>query len=150
MKNLIISFSVLCLFLSYSANTFAGDKEDVLALVSKNIDSFNKQDYKTYISNFVDDNTEFPYVVSPLRHDATMWKNFIEGTASLAYVNYHQQDEQVQLYNGNTAVVTAYFKFTWMEKGGMMNYQTGRASMVLVKQSGKWMVAHMHFSKMFD
>ena len=97
----------------------------------------------------MDDNTEFPYVVSPLRHDAAMWKNFIEGTASLAYVNYHQQDEQVQLYNGNTAVVTAYFTFTWMEKGGQMNYQTGRASMVLVKQNGKWMTAHMHFSKMF-
>jgi len=142
--------SILCLFAVLASSTFAGDKEDVLALTKSNIDAFNEQDYKTYFSNFVDDNTEFPYVVSPLRHDAAMWKNFIEGTASLAYVNYHQQDEQVQIYNGNTAIVTAYFKFSWMEKGGMMNYQTGRASMVLVKQSGKWMIAHMHFSKMFD
>ena len=143
-------FAILFLFAMLASSTFAGDKEDVLALVSKNIDAFNKQDYKTYFSSFVDDNTEFPYVVSPLRHDAAMWKSFIEGTASLAYVNYHQQDEQVQLYNGNTAVVTGYFKFTWMEKGGQMNYQSGRASMVLVKQDGKWMTAHMHFSAMFD
>ncbi len=149
MKNLISSFAVLCVLLSLSINIFAGDKEDVLALVSKNIEAFNKQDYKTYFSNFVEDNTEFPYVVSPLRHDAAMWKNFIEGTTSLAYVNYHQQDEQVQLYNGNAAVVTAYFIFSWMEKGGQMNYQTGRASMVLVKQGEKWMTAHMHFSEMF-
>ena len=149
MKSLINSITVLCLFLSFSANIFAGDTEDVLALVSKNIDAFNKQDYKTYFSNFADDNTEFPYVVSPLRHDAAMWKNFIEGTASLAYVNYHQQDEYVQIYNGSTAVVTAYYTFTWMEKGGQMKYQSGRASMVLVKQGNKWMTVHMHFSKMF-
>ena len=142
--------SIIFLFVGLTSSAFAGDKEDVLALVSKNLDAFNKQDYKTYFSSFVDDNTEFPYVVSPLRHDAAMWKSFIEGTASLAYVNYHQQDEQVQLYNGNTAVVTGYFKFTWMEKGGQMNYQSGRASMVLVKQDGKWMTAHMHFSEMFD
>lgn len=141
--------AVIFLFAALVSNAIAGDKEDVLALVSKNIDAFNKQDYKTYFSNFVSDNTEFPYVVSPLRYDAAGWKAFIEGTASLAYVNYRQQDEQVQLYNGNTAVVTGYFTFTWMEKGGQMNYQTGRVSMVLVKQDGKWMTAHMHFSKMF-
>jgi len=141
--------TIIFLLAVFGSSTFAGDKEDVLALISKNTDAFNKQDYKTYFSNFVDDNTEFPYVVSPLRHDAAMWKSFIEGTASLAYVNYHQQDEQVQVYNGNTAVVTGYFTFKWMEKGGQMNYQSGRATMVLIKQDGKWMTAHMHFSKMF-
>ena len=141
--------TIIFLLAVFGGSTFAGDKEDVLALVSKNIDAFNKQDYKTYFSSFVSDNTEFPYVVSPLRHDAAMWKSFIEGTASLAYVNYHQQDEQVQVYNGNTAVVTGYFTFKWMEKGGQMNYQSGRASMILVKQDGKWMTVHMHFSKMF-
>jgi uncharacterized protein (TIGR02246 family) len=142
--------SIIFLFAVFASSAFAGDKEDVLALVSKNIDAFNKQDYKTYFSSFVSDNTEFPYVVSPLRHDAAMWKNFIEGTASLAYVNYHQQDSEVQIYNGNTAVITGYYTFTWMEKGGQMNYQSGRASMVLIKQDGKWMTAHMHFSAMFE
>ena len=142
----ISTIFLVCAFISAA---LAGDKEDVLAVVSKNIDAFNKQDYKTYWSNFADDNTEFPYVVSPLRHDAAMWKKFIEGTASLAYVNYHQQEEQVQVYNGSTAIVTAYYTFTWMEKGGQMNNQSGRTSMVLVKQEGKWMTAHMHFSKMF-
>jgi len=143
-------FVILFLFAIWAGSTLAGDKEDVQATVDKTIEAFNKQDHQSYFSTFTDDNTEFPYVVSPLRHDAAMWKSFIEGTASLAYVNYHQQDEQVQVYNGNTAVVTGYFTFKWMEKGGQMNYQSGRASMVLVKQDGKWMTAHMHFSEMFD
>ena len=141
--------AVLFLLIVSAGSALAGDKEDVMNVMKSNVEAFNKHDFKTYFSNFVSDNTEFPYVVSPLRHDAAMWKNFIEGTASLAYVNYHQQDSEIQIYNGNTAVVTGYYTFSWMEKGGQMNYQSGRASMVLVKQNGKWMTAHMHFSAMF-
>jgi ketosteroid isomerase-like protein len=141
--------AVFFLIVVFTSSAFASDKEDIMQALNTTIEAFNKHDLKTYFSNFVADNTEFPYVVSPLRHDATMWKNFIEGTTSLAYVNYHQQDNEVQIYNGNTAVVTGYYTFTWMEKGGQMNYQSGRASMVLVKQGGKWLTAHMHFSEMF-
>ena len=140
---------VIFLFAVLAGSVLAGDKEDVLATLKGTIEAFNKHDFRAYFSTFVADNTEFPYVVSPLRHDAAMWKNFIEGTASLAYVNYHQQDSEVQIYNGNTAVITGYYTFSWMEKGGQMNYQSGRASMFLVKLDGKWLTAHMHFSKMF-
>jgi ketosteroid isomerase-like protein len=131
------------------SNTLAGDKEDVLATVDKTIELFNKHDFQTYFSSFADNNTEFPYVVSPLRYDAAMWKEFIEGTASLEYVNYHQQDVLVQTYNGNTAVVTGYYIFKWKPKGAELNTQSGRASMMLVKENGKWLIVHMHFSKMF-
>jgi len=141
--------AVIFLFTALASTAFAGEKEDILASLNSTIEAFNKHDVKAYFANFVSDNTEFPYVVSPLRHDAAMWKNFIERTTSLAYVNYHQQDTEVQIYNGNTAVVTGYYTFSWMEKDGQMNYQSGRASLVLVKQDGKWMTAHMHFSKMF-
>jgi ketosteroid isomerase-like protein len=142
-------FAVIILFTAFISDTFAGDKEDALASVNKAIEAFNKHDYKTYFSLFVDDNTEFPYVISPLRYDAPAWKGFIEGTAALEYVNYHQQDELIQTYNGNTAVVTGYYTFTWKQKGGETNTQSGRAGIVLIKQNGKWLTAHMHFSKMF-
>ena len=141
--------AVLFLFFLLAGSAYAGDKEDVQSVLNKTIDALNKHDIKTYFSFFVDDNTEFPYVVSPLRYDAAMWRNFIEGTTQLAYVNYHQQDTQIQIYNGNSAIVTGYYTFTWMEKGGHMNYQTGRETIVAVKLGGKWFVAHMHFSKMF-
>ncbi len=140
---------IVILFPVFAAFIKAGDKEDVMSAVQSTMDAFNKHDVNAYFSNFVEDNTEFPYVVSPLRYDAKGWRGFIEATTSLAYVNYREQDFQVQVYNGNTAVVTGYFTFTWMEKGQSMNYQSGRASMVMVKQNGKWMIAHMHFSAMF-
>jgi uncharacterized protein (TIGR02246 family) len=141
--------AAIFLFAFLVSSAFAGDKEDVLALSNKTAEAFNKHDFTTYWSYFTTDNTEFPYVGSALRHDAVMWKDFIEGTANLAYVNYHGQDFQTQIYNGNSAVVTSYYTFTWMEKGGQMNYQSGRATFVAVKQDGKWLIAHMHFSKMF-
>jgi uncharacterized protein (TIGR02246 family) len=149
MKQTTKLFLFIFLFTAFVSSTFAGDKEDVRVLVDKSAEAFNKQDYKTYWSLFTEDNTEFPYVGSTLRHDAAAWKGFIEGTAGLAYVNYHGQDFQTQIYNGNTAVVTSYYTFTWMEKGGQMNYQSGRTTMVAVMQNGKWLIAHMHFSKMF-
>lgn len=149
MKQTTILFLFIFLLTPFISNTFAGDGEDVRALVDKSAEAFNKQDYKTYWSLFTEDNTEFPYVGSTLRHDADAWKGFIEGTAGLAYVNYYGQDFQTQIYNGNSAVVTSYYTFTWMEKGGQMNYQSGRTTMVAVKQNGKWLIAHMHFSKMF-
>ena len=148
MKHLKI-ISVVFLFFVFASSALAGDKEDVQSLINVTAETFNKHDFKAYFSYFVDDNTEFPYVVSPLRHDAAMWKAFIEGTGSLAYVKYYGQDFQIQIYNGNSAVVTSYYTFTWMEMGGQMNYQSGRATMVAVKQGGKWLIAHMHFSKMF-
>jgi uncharacterized protein (TIGR02246 family) len=153
MKGRIMRFfnltAIILLFGLFASNALAGDKEDVQTLINTTAETFNNHDFKTYFSYFVDDNTEFPYVVSPLRHNAAMWKAFIEGTGSLAYVNYHGQDYQIQIYNGNSAVVTSYYTFTWMENGGQMNYQSGRATMVAVKQGGKWLIAHMHFSKMF-
>jgi ketosteroid isomerase-like protein len=79
--------TIVFLLASFASSTFAGDKEDIQALVNTTAETFNKHDFKTYFSYFVEDNTEFPYVVSPLRHDAAMWKAFIEGTGSLAYVN---------------------------------------------------------------
>lgn len=142
-------FAVFFLSLVFITSVYAGDKEDVQTAIDKSREAFNKQDYKTYWSFFADDNTEFPYVVSPLRHDAAAWKEFIEGTAALEFVNYHQQDNLVQTYNGNTAVVTGYYTFKWKQKGGELNTQSGRASMTLVKQNGKWLIVHMHFSAMF-
>jgi uncharacterized protein (TIGR02246 family) len=149
MKQTIKLFALIFLINALVCTTFAGDREDVKALMDKSAESFNKQDYKTYWSLFVEDNTAFPYVGSTLRHDAAAWKGFIEGTASLAYVNYHGQDFEIQIYNGNSAIVTSYYTFTWMEKGGQINYQSGRTTAVAVKQGGKWLIAHMHFSKMF-
>ena len=87
MRNIIISFTVICLSAAFSTNAFAGDMEDVQVFINTTAETFNKHDFKTYFSYFIDDNTEFPYVVSPLCHDAAMWKTFIEGTGSLAYVN---------------------------------------------------------------
>lgn len=82
---------------------------------------------------------------SPYRID----RHAVEVYIALEVVRYHQQDNLIQIYNGNTAVVTGYYTFTWKPKGEELKTQSGRASMVLVKQGGKWLTVHMHFSKVF-
>ncbi|MGB5893154.1 MAG: nuclear transport factor 2 family protein, partial [Ignavibacteriaceae bacterium] len=103
--------AIIFLFGALVSSTFAGDKEDVEATLVKTIEAFNNQDYKTYFSAFADDNTAFTTVGSPLRFDAKAWKEFIEGTSQLQYVNYYQQDNVIRIYNGDTAVISGYYKF---------------------------------------
>lgn len=148
MKN--IKYILVLLLITLLTNTaFANEKENVQTVINKAINSYNKHDYQTYFSLFVDDNTEFTGVASSLRHDATAWETFIRGAANLEYVNYHSQDNVIQIYNDDSAVVTSYFTFKWKEKGGLLQTQNGRATTVLIKKNGKWLIAHMHFSKLF-
>ena len=151
MKILIISFTVVCLFLSISANTFAGDKEDVEALTKNAADAFNSKDYETYFSYLAEDLEVFTGVSTPLLHiGKAHWVDFINGFASLPMVTYNQQQNSVRVYNGNTAVVNGYFVFTVVGNDGNVTNQSGRNSTTLVKQNGKWLIVNYHFSKMFD
>jgi uncharacterized protein (TIGR02246 family) len=150
MKSLIISFAVVCLSLSFSANSFAGDKEDVTAVFNKAFDAFNSKDYKTYFTYLADDLEVFTGVSTPLLHiGKTNWMNFINGFESLPMVTYNQQQNSIRIYNGNTAVVNGYFVFTAVGSDGNVTNQSGRNSTTLVKQNGKWLIVNYHFSPLF-
>jgi len=47
-----------------------------------------------------------------------------------------------------TAVVSGYLCLHVIPQGGTMVVENGRASIIMVKQSGKWLTTHMHFSKL--
>jgi len=139
---LIITLVLICTIIMK-----AGDRESIQTSVKTTIDAFNKQDYNTYFSLFVDDKPEFLNIVSPPLYDAACWKNFIERMENAASVSCHQQDVKIRIYNGNTALATACCTFNWMERGGILNSQSARASMLLVKKYGKWYTVNMHFSR---
>ena len=150
MKSLIISFAVLCLSLSFSANTFAGDKEDVEAVIKKSYDAFNSKDYQTYFTYLADDLEVFTGVSTPLLHvGKTHWMEFINGFGSLPSVTYNQQQNSVRVYNDNTAVVNGYFVFTVVGNDGNVTNLSGRNSTTLIKQNGKWLIVNCHFSELF-
>ena len=150
MKSLIVSLAVLCLSLSFSVNIFAGDKEDVAAVVKNVADSFNSKDYQTYFTYLADDLEVFTGVSTPLLHiGKTHWVNFIKGFESLPMVSYNQQQNSVRVYNGNTAVVNGYFVFTVVGNDGNVTNQSGRNSTTLIKQNDKWLIVNLHFSPLF-
>jgi len=150
MKNLIISFAVVCLTFSFSVNTFAGDNEDVEAVTKNAADAFNSKDYETYFSYLADDLEVFTGVSTPLLHiGKAHWVDFINGLSSLPMVTYNQQQNSVRVFNGNTAVVNGYFVFTVVGNDGTVTNQSGRNSTTLIKKDGNWVIVNFHFSKMF-
>lgn len=150
MKNLTISFVLLCLSISFSANVMAGDKEDVAAVTKKAADSFNSKDYQAYFAYLADDIEVFTGVSTPLLHiGKTNWMKFINSLGSLPSVTYNQQQNSIRIYNADTAVVNGYFVFTVVGKDGSTTTQSGRNSTTLVKQNGKWLIVNYHFSPMF-
>jgi ketosteroid isomerase-like protein len=147
MKNLI---AVIFLSVTFMGSAYAGDKEDVEAVVNKAFEAFSKKDYQTSFTYLADDLEVFTGVSTPLLHiGKTHWMDFINSFASLPSVTYVQQQNSTRVYNGNTGVVNGYFVFTVVGKDGHVTTQSGRNSTTLVKQGGKWLIVNYHFSPMF-
>ena len=146
LKTLLVLFISL-LFLS---NAFAGDKEDVGAVITKAWDAFNSKDYQTFFTYSADDFEMFTGVSTPLLHiGKPHMMEYVNSFNSLPMVNYRQQQNSIRIFNGNTAVVNGYFVFTVVGKDGSVTNQSGRNSTTLVKQNGKWLIVNIHFSPMF-
>ena len=147
MKHVVFT---LALVVGLACNTFAGDKEDVEAFLTKAFTAFSSKDYQTYFTYLADDLEVFTGVTTPLLHiGKPHWMEFINGFGKLPSVTYTQQQNTIRIYNGNTALVNGYFIFTVVDKDGIATSQSGRNSTTLVKQNGKWLIVNYHFSKMF-
>jgi len=143
-------FAIIILFTAFISDTFAGDKEDVEAVLTKAANAFSTKDYQTYFTYLADDLEVFTGVVTPLLHmGKPHWMDFINGFGQLPSATYSQQQNSIRIYNGNTAVGNGYFVFTVVGKDGVTTHQSGRNSTTLVKQGGKWLIVNYHFSAMF-
>ncbi len=141
---------VFFLFAVLAVSTFAGDKEDVGAVINKAWDAFNSKDNQTYFTYLADDLEVFTGVSTPLLHiGKPHWMEFVNSFGSLPLVTYNQQQNTIRIYNGNTAVVNGYFVFMIVDKDGSVTTQSGRNSTTLVKQNGNWLIVNYHFSPMF-
>jgi len=148
MKNLKV-LAILFLFFLVTSSVYAGDKEDVQSTLNNTINAFGNKDNQAYFAAFADEYNVFTTISSPLRFDQVAWKGFIESAWQLKFVSYHQQDNVIQIYDGSTAIVTGYYTFKAMPEGGELDTHNGRVSIIMVKQNGKWLTVHMHFSKLF-
>ena len=142
--------AVFFLFAVLAGSTFAGDREDVEAVIKKGWDAFNSKDNQTYFTSLADDLEVFTGVSTPLLHiGKPHWIEFVNSFGSLPLVTYNQQQNTIRIYNENTAVVNGYFVFTVVGKDGAITTQSGRNSTTLIKQNGKWLIVNLHFSPMF-
>ncbi|MEO8577724.1 MAG: nuclear transport factor 2 family protein, partial [Gemmatimonadales bacterium] len=121
------------------------------AVIDKVLTSFNSGDYKAYSPYVADDVEVFTGVYTPLLFvGKAQWMGFINGLASFAYVNLDSRSQRCRAYGSETVLCNGYFVFTTVTKSGVTEVQSGRESLTLVKQGGRWMVANMHYSGMFN
>jgi ketosteroid isomerase-like protein len=150
MKHPTLVTACFFLLLIVATTAVAGDAEDAKAAFDNAINSFNTKDYLTYSTYIADDIETFTGVVTPLRHEGkNHWMDFIRGFGKLPSVTYHQQDNSVRTFNGNSAVINGYFVFTVVASDGQPTTQSGRASTILVKSGDKWQIVNHHFSPLF-
>ncbi|MEO5588803.1 MAG: nuclear transport factor 2 family protein [Gemmatimonadaceae bacterium] len=129
----------------------SGPVVEAKAAIDKATTSFNSGDYKTYSTYVADDVEVFTGVYTPLLFvGKAQWMGFVNSLATFAYVNLDPRSERCRAYGSETVVCNGYFVFTTVTKSGVTEVQSGRESLTMVKQGGRWMVANMHFSRMFD
>jgi ketosteroid isomerase-like protein len=120
-------------------------------VIDRVLTALNSGDYKTFSTHIADDVEVFTGVYTPLLFvGKAQWMGFVNGLASFAYVNLDQRSQRCRAYGSETVLCNGYFVFTTVTKSGVTEVQSGRESMALVKQGGRWMIANMHYSGMFN
>jgi ketosteroid isomerase-like protein len=124
---------------------------EAMAVGQKATAALNSGDYKTLFTNVTDDVELFTGVYTPLLFvGKAQYMAFINGLASYAYVNLDERSQKCRAYGAETVLCNEYFVFTTVTKTGVTEVQSGRESVAMVKQGGRWMIANMHFSGMFN
>jgi ketosteroid isomerase-like protein len=144
---LIVSVAIAIPMQAQQSNTVT----EARAAAEKSTAAFNSGDYKTLATYIADDIELFTGVYTPLLFvGKAQYMAFINGLASYAYVNLDERSQKCRAYGSETVLCNNYFVFTTVTKTGVTEVQTGRESVAMVKQGGRWMVANMHFSGMFN
>lgn len=124
---------------------------EATAVFQKATAALNSGDYKTVSTLVTDDIELFTGVYTPLLFvGKAQYMAFINGLASYSYVNLDERQQRCRAYGSETVLCNNYFIFTTVTKTGVTEVQSGRESSALVKQGGRWMIANMHFSGMFN
>lgn len=123
-------------------------EQEVLDVVQRWNDSFERNDSKTYFTFIHDDLTLFipssPYRIDGKQAD----KNEFEWSLSKSRTKVHlfQELQPVVQVFGNTAIVTYHNRGAYGPDGGeQMLY--AKETNVLVKENGVWKIVHIHVSK---
>lgn len=124
--------------------------DDAEAALDEVILAFNARDYDTYESRLTDDIEAFAGVHTPLCFvGKTEWMAFVRSLERFASVHQEVRHATYRAYGSGVVLSNAYFVFTTTSSDGTVAVQTGRQSVTLVADEGRWRVANFHFSALF-
>jgi len=118
-------------------------EREILRLERSQVSDFNRHNIKALVKQYIDGFAGF----SSTRHErirgrAALAKTFEHYMKVSPRVRYTVSDLKVQPL-GDTAVASFY----WKVQLAPGHHVAGRGTHVLVKEKGKWKIAHEHFSR---
>ena len=149
--NVLSSVAVIAALISFSPTPAAAADDprvsaDVMALARAQwAAEIGKQPAATQLSSLAEDYTEFNSDY-PIRLDGKdLAVRMVSQTPDVVPVVSEMQNAKVQSY-GDTAILT--YNFVGMHRGadGKLKPDTGKSTRVYVRQNGRWMLVHAHFS----
>jgi len=147
-----VALSIVAIFwmISSSSTVRASadpDKDNIVALNQRLIDSFNKRDLagvtSCYMSGedlvFFEDTTPLQFKGTGALH--TYLQDFIDSSSRI-----HAEMEAVSIVvSGDLAAVHYVMPFSWTDKSGSYS-ERARYTQVLKRTNGRWLIWHEHFS----
>jgi ketosteroid isomerase-like protein len=128
---------------SASEEAMTASERDILRLERSQVSDFNRHNIKALLTQYTDKLVGF----SSTRHEriggrAALAKTFQHYLQVSPKVRYSISEVKVQPL-GDTAVASFY----WNVQLAPGHHVSGRGTHVLIKERGKWKIAHEHFSK---
>ncbi len=152
MKNFILIIAVFAISAAFAGNTFAqSDKEIADAVIKMTKGQWateNANPGKATNENIAEDYTEFNQDF-PVRLESRAQANmFYEamGTDGSSSKASEMANVKVQVYNGDTAILTYNYIGVIKDKDGKTAPSLAKSTRVYVKTGGSWKLVHANFA----
>jgi len=127
------------------------EENEVKILIDRLIHAFNTRDFESFFAYYTEDFDAFVGIQTPfLLEGKAAWKTFVEGLAAVPVALYTQRHTSYRIYNGNTVLMNGYFDFTTVSQDGQATTVNGRTRWTWVQVDARWLVAHAHYSRIFE
>ncbi|MFQ5947068.1 MAG: SgcJ/EcaC family oxidoreductase [Anaerolineae bacterium] len=148
MKRLTCLFA-LFLLVGIAPGAWAGAKEEIEQADRQFIQAFNEGNAEA-VGTFYAEDAHLTPIVSPFR---------VEGREAIQvlYAGFFRafpvhrvviRQPSIRVYNGTTAVTSAYYTLTLINKAGKARRVHARASLTRVKLGGRWLIVNHHSSRL--
>jgi len=145
MKRALLGLSICCLL--FITPVSADPLKEVADLVAPRAKAYMAGDVEGWIAAFAD-NATFYSSLTPFRIDgkAAIRAYFADFFAMYPNRKYFVRQNTLRAYGDNLVIANGYFELISTDRSGKTVQDSGRYSLTLAKQDGRWQIVDQHNS----